>query len=82
MPEYYIRIEEELYKSPATGDILSRTLWEVTTDECTVDNGVVPYGGQYGEGEARKHAERAATLHAKQEAARDRLVTYEFTPEI
>ncbi|MCA1841564.1 MAG: hypothetical protein LC723_14915 [Actinobacteria bacterium] len=82
MTEYYIRIEEEFYSSETTRDPVSRTLWEVTTDECTVDNGMVGYGGPVGEAEARKHAERAATLHAKQEAARARIIKYDFTPEI
>jgi hypothetical protein len=81
-PEYYIRIEEDFYQSETTGDILSRTLWEVLNEDCHIANGVVKYGGVYGEEEARKQAEKAATLHAKQEAAREQLITYDFTPEI
>jgi len=80
--EYYIRIEEDFYQSDITGSPVSRTLWEVTTDDRTVDNGVIKYGGPVGEKEARRRAEQAATLHAKQEAAKAQVITYDFTPEI
>ncbi|MCA1840218.1 MAG: hypothetical protein ABR585_13620 [Gemmatimonadaceae bacterium] len=82
MTEYGIRIEEEFYEATSSRVIASRTCWEVYSDQCTIDKGLVEYGGPIGEKEARKRAEKAATLHAKQEAAKAKIVTYEFTPEI
>jgi hypothetical protein len=74
---YSIEIKEEFFQHTEYKTITSRWDWFVYDDDVQLlDQG----SSAYGESDARKHAERAATLHAKQQAAKR--IEYDFTPEI
>ena len=73
---YRVELKEEFYKHPTHGTAASRWDWFVyDDDEQLVDQGST----QYSERDAKMAAERAATLHYKQQHAKR--VEYEFTPE-
>jgi hypothetical protein len=73
---YRIELKEDWYKCPTYGKVTSRWLWFVyDEEEQLLDQGTA----QYSERDARIQAERAATLHYKQNTATR--VEYEFTPE-
>lgn len=73
---YNIEIKEEWYKDPTYGKPKNRWDW-FTYDE---DYQLVEQGSAaYSETDARMQAERAATLHFKQQRAKR--IDYEFTPE-
>jgi hypothetical protein len=73
---YRIELREEWHKHPSMGTPTSRWDWFVYDEEDQlVDQGST----QYSETDARKYAERAATLYHRQQHAKR--VEYEFTPE-
>lgn len=73
---YRIELKEEWHKHVTHGTLTSRWDWFVyDNDEQLIDQGSTPYN----ENEARRAAEKAATLHFKQQRARR--VEYDFTPE-
>jgi hypothetical protein len=73
---YRIELQEEWYKHPNTGQPSSRWNWFVYDNEYQlVDQGTT----NYSETDAKKYAERAATLYDRQQ--KSKRVEYEFTPE-
>jgi hypothetical protein len=74
---YNIEIKEEWYKDPTYGKLKNKWNWFVYDDQyiTILDQG----SAAYSETDARLQAERAATLHHKQQHASR--VEYEFTPE-
>lgn len=74
---YRIVLKEDFYKDDVRCKVSSQWLWYVYDgdDDTLIDSG----SAKYSERDARMHAERAATLHHRQETAT--LVEYEFTPE-
>lgn len=74
---YNIELKEEFFQHPEHKYVTSRWNWFLyDEEEQLLDQG----SSTYGEADARSQVERAATLHAKQQAAKR--ITYDFTPEI
>ncbi len=75
---YDIHLKELWSKSDLNGNLQSKWTWTVYLEGVQIDAGSVPFGGEVGEREARKNAERAARLDHKRQTAR--VESYEFDP--